>query len=72
MDIALPLDQMTVAEKLHVIEMVWDDLSRNSSDIPTPAWHEEVLAARQRQVDEGRAKFIPFEEFSQRIREETR
>jgi len=72
MNVDLPLNEMTTAEKLSVMELLWDDLSRNSSDIPAPAWHEEVLAARQRQIDEGRAKFIPFEDFCRRIREETR
>ena len=72
MDLALPLNEMTVAEKLRAIEILWDDLSRNPEDIPTPAWHEEVLAARQKLIDEGQAKFIPFEEFRERIEKEIR
>ncbi len=72
MELVLPLDQMTVAEKLHAIEVLWDDLSRHPEDIPSPPWHADVLAERQRQIDEGQAKFIPFDEFRQRIQEETR
>jgi putative addiction module component (TIGR02574 family) len=62
---------MTVAEKLQAIEVLWDDLSRNPEDIPSPAWHEDVLAERQRQIEEGRAKFIPLDEFRQSIQKET-
>lgn len=72
MELVLPLDQMTVAEKLQAIEVLWADLSRNPEDIPSPPWHGEVLADRQRQIDEGRAKFIPLDEFRQSIQEKTR
>jgi hypothetical protein len=71
MDLALPLNQMTVAEKLQAIEVLWADLSRNPEDIPSPPWHEDILAERQRQIEEGRAKFIPLDEFRQSIQKET-
>jgi putative addiction module component (TIGR02574 family) len=71
MNVVLPLNEMTVAEKLRVMEILWDDLSRNPNDIPLPSWHADVLADRQRQIEEGRAKFVPWDEFRQRIQEET-
>jgi len=43
----LPLDQMTVEEKLHLMEILWDDLSRMPEQTPSPAWHAEVLAERE-------------------------
>ena len=72
MDIALPLSEMTAVEKLRAIEIIWDDLSQHPEDIPSPPWHEEVLKARQKEVDEGRAKFIPLEEFRESIEKEIR
>ena len=72
MEIILPLSEMTVADKLAVIERVWDDLSRNPEDIPSPSWHADVLAARQKEIDEGRAKFVPLEEFRKDIEKELR
>lgn len=70
MDLALPLNEMTVAEKLRAIEILWDNLARNPGDIPSPPWHDEVLAARQKQVEEGRAKFLPLDEFRESIQRE--
>jgi putative addiction module component (TIGR02574 family) len=70
MELALPLNEMSVAEKLHAIEVIWDDLARNAEDIPSPAWHEEVLRARQREIDEGRAKFLSWEEFRASVEKE--
>jgi putative addiction module component (TIGR02574 family) len=72
MDLALPLNEMTAVEKLRAIEILWDDLARNPQDIPLPAWHEEVLKARQKEVDEGRAKFVSLEEFRESIEKEIR
>jgi hypothetical protein len=69
---ALPLNEMTTADKLAVMELLWDDLSRTAEDIPTPAWHGEVLADRQREIDEGKGKFLPLEEFRQDIDREIR
>jgi putative addiction module component (TIGR02574 family) len=72
MDFTLPLDKMTTAEKLALMEVIWDDLCRTPEDIPSPAWHAEVLAAREKQIQDGQAKFIDFEEMCERIRKETK
>ena len=44
MSIALPLDQMTIAEKLEVMESLWVDLSQRPAELPSPDWHQDVLA----------------------------
>jgi hypothetical protein len=46
MDIEIPLDKMTTTDKLRVLEMIWDDLQRNSEQVPSPSWHAEVLQER--------------------------
>ena len=61
-NIVLPLAEMTVAEKLELMETLWVDLSRDPDEIPSPAWHGEVLRERQRQLDAGETHFIPLEE----------
>ena len=57
MDIALPLDQMTAAEKLPAMELLWDDLCSYPEDIPSPAWHAEVLRPREK-LNSRRARRI--------------
>ena len=61
MNIALPLDQMTTAEKLRVMETLWTDLSRNEQEIESPAWHEQVLREREERVRSGQESFIDWE-----------
>jgi len=36
MPISLPLQAMSVAEKLQVIEAIWDDLSRHADELQPP------------------------------------
>jgi hypothetical protein len=67
MPATLPLDEMTVAEKLRAMEAIWDDLCRRGETIPSPAWHGEVLAERERLVAEGNATFSDWEEARGRI-----
>jgi len=69
MSITLPLDKMTVAEKLDVMETLWRDLSRDESQFQSPAWHGEVLREREQSVAEGKATYIAWEMAKQELRD---
>ena len=58
MDAVLPLDQMTVEEKLRAMEAIWRSLSTREEQVPVPDWHKQVLDERQRQIDAGEARFV--------------
>jgi len=68
MDITLPLDQMTFAEKLRVMEALWADLCRNEQDLQSPAWHEQVLKERDERVRSGQEAFMDWETAKQQLR----
>ena len=68
MDVALPLDKMSVEEKLRALELLWEDLSRTPSTVPSPAWHKDVLEARERRLREGKEKFISLDEARRTLR----
>lgn len=72
MQAKVPLEKMTVAEKLQVLEDIWEDLRRNAEDVPAPAWHGDVLRAREQQVAEGKSRFISMAKAKRTIRERTR
>ncbi len=61
MTVELPLDQMTVEEKLHAMETLWSDLCRDEQNIPVPQWHKDLLDERERLVNAGKAKFTDWE-----------
>jgi hypothetical protein len=45
--ISIPLDKMSLAEKLEAMEAIWADLSPTPSQVPVPDWHREVLKTRR-------------------------
>jgi Putative addiction module component len=70
-ELVLPLETMTVAEKMDVIERIMGDLSRNSSAVPVVEWHGDMLRQRAEDLKNGTDRFISLEEAEQRIREKT-
>lgn len=72
MELALPLDQMTTAEKLRALEQIWENLCRTPDEIPSPSWHADVLRDREKRVQEGSSQFVDWAEAKQKIRDLTR
>ena len=68
----IPLDQMSVLEKLRAIEEIWNDLLRAPGGVPSPDWHGEVLKERAERVRKGTAKFIDLDEVKRRLRKRAR
>ena len=69
MPVELPIDQMTVEEKLRAMEALWDDLCRREENVPMPQWHKDLLDERQRLVQEGKARFVDLEAAKKQIAE---
>lgn len=69
MEAILPLDKMTVAEKLRVMEMLWADLSRHEAQLESPAWHEDVLREREARVKSGKESFMDWETAKKQLRD---
>jgi Putative addiction module component len=67
----LPLKEMSVEEKLQTMETLWQDLSANSEQIESPAWHEEELRVREAQIGSGETGFVDWEKAKEEIRRET-
>ena len=62
MNAVLPLEKMTVAEKLQAMEALWADLSRDEN-LESPAWHAEILQGRAGQKD-----FVDWETAKEQLR----
>ncbi len=39
------------------LELLWADLSKDPSQVVSPAWHGDVLRSRQEAVQQGKASF---------------
>ena len=72
MDFVIPVEKMSIEDKLIAMELLWENLCRNPESIPSPDWHETVLLARENQIKEGSAKFNDLSEVKDRIRKSTK
>lgn len=67
MSIEPPLETLSVAEKVRLLESVWDSLCQRTGDVRSPDWHREVLEARTRRMAEGRASVSLWSEAKARL-----
>ena len=42
---------MSVEQKLELMEQIWDSFVQNDESLPSPAWHKEVLDERKNAVE---------------------
>ncbi|MEK6334353.1 MAG: addiction module protein [Acidobacteriota bacterium] len=66
----LAIDKMTIEEKLQTMEALWNDLCQHEEALPVHEWQKEILDERERQIEEGEAHFVDWEEAKKRIANE--
>ncbi|MBX3418856.1 MAG: addiction module protein [Pirellulaceae bacterium] len=64
----IPIETFTLAEKLLLMERLWEDLSKQPSSVAPPDWHGDVLSARLAAVKEGRTEFVDWDAAKERLR----
>lgn len=68
MSVHLPLKDMTLREKLEMLETLWEDLARSAQTLESPDWHKQALEARRQKVADGQARFTDWETAKSAIR----
>jgi hypothetical protein len=56
------LDALTGAEKVRLLEQVWQSLCSQPDSIDSPDWHAYVLMERRQRLLDGSASSIPWHE----------
>lgn len=64
----IDIAELPVAEKLRLMEKLWDALSAQAEDTVVPAWHQEVLAQRLDRLRSGGEAVAPWAQAKERIR----
>ncbi|MFC1762293.1 addiction module protein [Planctomycetota bacterium] len=67
MGFSLPLDKMTVSEKIATMELLWEDLCQSVENIPAFPWHKQILCDREKLIAEGKSTFSDLDEVKARI-----
>ncbi len=68
MEVTLPLEKMTTAEKLRVMETLWRNLTSDEEEFESPGWHGEALRERVKRVKKGEETFIEWEAAKRQLR----
>lgn len=69
MQAVIPLEHMSIEEKLAAIEVIWASLTQCPEDAPSPDWHKVVLEEREKHVAEGISQFFGLQEAKKAMRE---
>lgn len=59
---------LSPAEKLQLVEDLWDDLASNPDAVPVHDWQKQELARRKTNLMKNPASGLTWEEVKQRIR----
>lgn len=59
---SLNLSDMSTKEKLQMMEALWDSLTEDPTEPPSPDWHSDVLEERQRKIKAGNGVFLSLDE----------
>lgn len=69
MNTELEFEQMSISDKLRIMELLWDDLCHTESKIPSPQWHEDILLEREELIAKGVDEFIDWNDAKKELRE---
>ncbi|WP_024538719.1 addiction module protein [Comamonas badia] len=69
---AIDIAELPVAEKLMLMEKLWDALSAQAASAAVPTWHQEVLVQRLQRLDSGAEAAAPWAQARERIRTQTK
>ncbi len=58
----LPLEEMTIPDKISTMELLWEDLSNNAPDFSSPAWHGDLLKQRAADLKQGKDEFVDWKD----------
>jgi len=62
------LSQLTVPQKLELIERIWDSIPDAKSPIQLASWQEELIDSRIKEADENPDSSVPWDEAMGRLR----
>jgi putative addiction module component (TIGR02574 family) len=65
---AVSVFDLSPAEKLQLVEDLWDDLAATPSEIPVHDWQKEELERRKANLRSNPASGLSWEDVRQRVR----
>lgn len=70
MAINLPLEKMSIEEKIQAMESIWENLCAKADSLSSPPWHEKILNEREQGIKRGDDEFVDWDTAKKNIRNE--
>ena len=64
--------QMSLPEKVALLETVWSEIAADPGQVEVPQWHKDILDERDLALNEGRATVLEWDEAKRQIERATR
>jgi putative addiction module component (TIGR02574 family) len=64
----LAISQLTFAQKLGLMEALWEELTHDEKKLRSPAWHEAVLKDREEAFSAGKVTVSDWDQAKKRIK----
>jgi Putative addiction module component len=65
----IDIEQMTVTDKIRLMELLWRDISKDPNNVEVPDWQRKLLEDRDQALANGKTEFIDFEDAVAEIRQ---
>ena len=59
--------QMSLSEKVALLEAVWSEIEVDPAQVEVPQWHKDILDERETDLSEGRAIVLDWAEAKRQI-----
>jgi putative addiction module component (TIGR02574 family) len=69
MDQLSQFSDLSVVEKLQLVEGLWDQIAASTETLPIPPWQKEELEKRRKNYQANPDSGIPWDEAKQRFRQ---
>ena len=64
----LEIEQMSLAERLQAMELLWRSMAAEPGKSESPAWHKKILEKRLAKVEAGKGEFLTLAQLKRRLR----
>ena len=65
------IEQMSLEERLQTMELLRASLTGTPESVPSPDWHEKVIATRLAKIQRGEGEFLTIAELKARLNKKT-
>ncbi len=66
--IDISVSQLTLGQKLNLMEAIWDDLTKDDEILESPNWHSTILKDRDEAQSAGKISVSDWKEAKERIK----